>query len=145
MANVAIEKVWKVALDTGANVLALTVTEAAASSERMDQKRSILNSFIKHHQHERLYVSFPSLASAEQSVPFDSPLNSDSQGTSYVCDLYSKIPYAKLDEAARERLWDDGLHLTEVGYNLMGEVIAERLFEILREEGTEIVAPTSSV
>lgn len=145
MANVAIEKVWKVALDTGANVLALTVTEAAASSEQMDLKRSILNSFIKHHQHERLYVSFPSLVSAEQFAPSDSPVHIDSQGPSYTCDLYSKIPYKKLDEAARERLWDDGLHLTEVGYNLMGEVIAERLFEILREEGTEIVAPTSSV
>ena len=62
--------VWKVALDTGANVLALTVTEAAASSERMDQKRTILNSFIKHHQHERLYVSFPTLALAGHSRSF---------------------------------------------------------------------------
>ena len=74
MANVAIEKVWKVALDTGANVLALTVTEAAASSGQMDQKRSILNSFIKHHQHKRLYVSFPSLALADQSYFFSTVL-----------------------------------------------------------------------
>ena len=70
MANVTLEQVWKVALDTGANVLALTVTEAAAWSERMNQKRSILNSFIKHHQHERLYVSFPFLALADQFRSF---------------------------------------------------------------------------
>lgn len=132
------------ALDTGANVLALTVTDAAASSERMDQKRSILNSFIKHHQHERLYVSFPSLSLADYPVLFDCPLHSDSQGTSYTCDLYSKIPYASLDEAVRDRLWDDGLHLTEEGYNLMGDVIAERLIEILREQVNENVAPTST-
>ena len=70
MANVALELVWNVALATGANVLALTVTDAAASSERMDQKRTILNAFIKHHQHERLYVSFPSLALVDQSRSF---------------------------------------------------------------------------
>ena len=59
MANVALELVWNIALDTGANVLALTVLEAAASSDRMLRKRDQLNAMIKDHQQERLYVSIP--------------------------------------------------------------------------------------
>jgi lysophospholipase L1-like esterase len=39
-----------------------------------------------------------------------------------------------LDEAERDRLWDDGLHLTGEGYKMMGDVIAVRLFEILQEQ-----------
>ena len=66
MANVAPELVWNIALDTGANVLALTVLEAAASSERMLRKKNQLNAMIKDHQQERLYVSFPLLALADQ-------------------------------------------------------------------------------
>lgn len=58
----------------------------------------------------------------------------NSQGNSYNFDLYSKIPYATLDEAERDRLWDDGLHLTREGYKMMGNVIGVRLFEILQEQ-----------
>lgn len=92
----------------------------------------------------KIVCIIPSLSLADYPVLFDCPLHSDSQGTSYTCDLYSKIPYASLDEAVRDRLWDDGLHLTEEGYNLMGDVIAERLIEILREQVNENVAPTST-
>lgn len=70
MANVALELVWNIALDTGANVLALTVLEAAASSERMLRKKNQLNAMIKDHQQERLYVSFPLLVLADQSLCF---------------------------------------------------------------------------
>ncbi len=70
MANVALELVWNVALDTGAKVLALNVLEAAASSEGMIQRRNRLNSMIKDHQQERLYVSFPFLALVDQFLCF---------------------------------------------------------------------------
>lgn len=53
-------------------------------------------------------------------------------GNSYTFDLYSVIPYASADEATRDRLWDDGLHLTGEGYKMMGDAIAARLFEILQ-------------
>ena len=43
-----------------------------------------------------------------------------------IYDLYSQIPYASLDEATREELWDDGLHLTREGCHMMDNVIAER-------------------
>lgn len=49
---------WKVALDTGANVLALNVIEAAASSPRMIERRNMLNAMIKAHQEAKLYAIF---------------------------------------------------------------------------------------
>ena len=66
---------------------------------------------------------------------------STDRSSSYTFDLYSAIPYATLDEATRKELWDDGLHLTGQGYKVMGDVIAVRLFEILREtEGPRMKA-----
>ena len=60
-------------------------------------------------------------------------LRKNSHENSYNFDLYSKIPYATLDQAERERLWDDGLHLTGEGYKMMGDVIAIRLYEIMQD------------
>jgi hypothetical protein len=44
-----------------------------------------------------------------------------------------------MSEEDRERFWDDGLHLTDQGYDLMGELIADRLVELLKskKEGEE--------
>lgn len=51
-----IEKVWQLALDTGANVLALNVIETAASGTGMVQKRNLLNDLIVHHEDDHLCV-----------------------------------------------------------------------------------------
>lgn len=68
------------------------------------------------------------LASAGCTMPID-----EANGPpSYTFDLYSAIPYATLDDDTREKLWDDGLHLTGQGYKVMGDAIAVRLFEILQ-------------
>ena len=50
-------KAWKVALNTGANVLALTVIETAGSSSSMIKKRNDLNNMIKEHEEDRLYAA----------------------------------------------------------------------------------------
>ncbi|MCJ1277097.1 hypothetical protein MMC21_004906 [Puttea exsequens] len=99
-----LEKVWTVAIATGANVLALDVIEAAASSPQAIEMRKVLNQKIKEHQEDKFY-SF---------------------------DIYNLIPYASADEATRDELWDDGLHLTGAGYKLMGEAIATYLFKLLQ-------------
>ena len=52
-------KVWRVALDTGAKVLALNVIEAAGSNDKLVQKRNDLNAMIAKHGEERLYVYIP--------------------------------------------------------------------------------------
>ena len=51
--------------------------------------------------------------------------------SSYAFDLKPAIPYHDMDEQLREEIWDDGLHFTDKGYDLMGEVISERLLELL--------------
>lgn len=99
-----LQKVWKVALETGANVLALNVLEASASNEILNSERDSLNDKIANHQEARYY-------------PFD---------------LYSAIRYTGIDEDSREKIWDDGLHLTSEGYKVMGDVIAVRVFELLK-------------
>ena len=51
---------------------------------------------------------------------------------SYSFDLYSAIRYTGIDKDLRKKLWDDGLHLTSEGYKVMGDVIAVRMFELLK-------------
>jgi len=54
MTKLNIEKVWTVALETDANVLALNVIEAAAPSPQLIEKRNSLNAMIENHQEDRL-------------------------------------------------------------------------------------------
>jgi lysophospholipase L1-like esterase len=39
-----------------------------------------------------------------------------------------------MEEKERDEIWDDGLHFTSKGYERMGEMIAERLIEIIESE-----------
>lgn len=48
------EKVWTVALETGAQVLALNVIEAAVTSESIPERRNSLNTMIQNHKEDRL-------------------------------------------------------------------------------------------
>ena len=50
----ALQDSWKVALDSGAKVLALTIPECAVNSPTLNARRAELNSLIKAHQSERL-------------------------------------------------------------------------------------------
>jgi lysophospholipase L1-like esterase len=52
----------------------------------------------------------------------------------YVFDLKEKIPYHSMEESERDEIWDDGLHFTSKGYERMGDMIAERLIEIIEAE-----------
>jgi lysophospholipase L1-like esterase len=38
-----------------------------------------------------------------------------------------------MPEEQRREIWDDGLHFTERGYDLMGRIIAERLSALISE------------
>lgn len=50
----ALKEAWKVALDSGAKILALTVPECAAINKRLDSARDELNALILNHDEERL-------------------------------------------------------------------------------------------
>jgi hypothetical protein len=52
----ALEKVWNIALETGANVLALSVIECAVRSDKLLKKRDELNDLIAGHEADRLSV-----------------------------------------------------------------------------------------
>jgi lysophospholipase L1-like esterase len=42
-----------------------------------------------------------------------------------------------MDEEQREMFWDDGLHFTEEGYKLIGELVGRRLVEVIEQANTE--------
>ena len=46
-------------------------------------------------------------------------------------DLCTAVPYFSMDDAKQELVWDDGLHLTEDGYEMMGNAIGAHLIELL--------------
>ncbi|KAG8528896.1 uncharacterized protein KY384_006585 [Bacidia gigantensis] len=99
-----LKSIWSTALESGASILALNIIETARASDRMVAKRRELNEHILNHQANRFYAF----------------------------DLWSVIRYTGVDKETRARIWDDGLHLTEEGYNIMGKAVAARLFEIIQ-------------
>ncbi|KAL9598079.1 MAG: hypothetical protein Q9219_004710 [cf. Caloplaca sp. 3 TL-2023] len=99
----ALKKVWTVALDCGANVLAASVLEAEHTTGDVVQRRKELNSLIESHQEDRLHY----------------------------LDLCTAVPYFTMNDTMREMIWDDGLHLTMDGYEMMGEAVAAKLLELL--------------
>lgn len=60
--------------------------------------------------------------------------NADLVEYSYTLDLYSKIPYMDMPEEERSEIWGDGLHFTTKGYDVMGNIIAEKIIELVTSE-----------
>ncbi|KAK7424890.1 hypothetical protein QQX98_000166 [Neonectria punicea] len=101
-----LQNVWNIPISRGSKVLALTVPECEARSERLVKRRDELNRSILAHQQPN-YYSF---------------------------DLKDRIPYHTLSEREREKYWDDGLHLRDDGYDWMGDHIANALLRIILHE-----------
>lgn len=49
---------------------------------------------------------------------------------SYTFDLFRAIPWESMDEDHRARIWDDGIHFTPEGYDLLGSMLADRIVEL---------------
>lgn len=45
--------------------------------------------------------------------------------------------YHNMDSNKRARLWDDGLHFTEAGYQEMGTMVGEKMIEFIEESKPE--------
>jgi len=56
-------------------------------------------------------------------------------------DLHDNIPYHSLSPEECEKYWDDGLHLTDVGYDWMGGHIADAFLKLHKEEAAEAAKP----
>ncbi len=54
---------------------------------------------------------------------------------SYKLDLKTKLPYFSMPERERKEIWDDGTHFTAKGYDMMGNIIADRIIELVSEDG----------
>jgi lysophospholipase L1-like esterase len=44
------------------------------------------------------------------------------------------MPYHSLSAADQNVLWDDGLHFTPKGYEMIGNLVAAKMIEILGEK-----------
>ncbi|KAL6717541.1 hypothetical protein ACLMJK_005456 [Lecanora helva] len=100
------QAVWDIPLKAGVKVLALTITEHSHFSPKMKAKWEKLNDLVSSHQQEGFYVAHVAKA----------------------------IPWTGMDEKERTKIWDDGVHLTKEGYELMGDTIADRLIDIVKEQ-----------
>lgn len=110
----ALRVTWRQALDSGAKVLALTVPESANRGGHAT-KRKKLNDMIMSHREE----------------------SKDGKKRFYVADVAVAIPWPEaVDE--QDRIWDDGLHFTPVGYGMLGDAIADTLLEILNASAKKI-------
>lgn len=54
---------------------------------------------------------------------------------SHVFDLHAAIPYLSLSDEEQKKYWDDHVHMTPRGYDLMGEKIAASLVNIIMPPG----------
>ena len=91
-----LKKIWQLGLDTGAKVLALTVTETGDRSAKTRARYEALNTMIMAHNGVEIHVA----------------------------DVCSAIPWPA-NEAEQRKIWDDGLHFTKHGYEMLGDAIAD--------------------
>ncbi|KAI0125545.1 SGNH hydrolase-type esterase domain-containing protein [Xylariales sp. AK1849] len=114
----ALQKTWDVPLSRGGKVLALTILDSRASVQRLGERRDEVNKAIKAHKRQNFHTF----------------------------DLFSALPYHGMGPTDREKYWDpDGVHLTEDGYDLMGEKIGEGLIKILHLEEAQSTEISSIV
>lgn len=60
-------------------------------------------------------------------------------------DLCVAVPYFSMEKDLRKVIWDDGLHLTRAGYQMMGEAIGARIAELhSNEEKPQILISDST-
>ncbi|KAH8593697.1 SGNH hydrolase-type esterase domain-containing protein [Bisporella sp. PMI_857] len=100
-----LKEVYSFPLSNKTKVLALTVTETEASSHELTSRRNKLNSYIVSYQAENYYTF----------------------------DLHKAFPWNGLSDKRRREVWDDGMHPTEKGYDIIGKLLAKRLNEIISE------------
>jgi hypothetical protein len=129
-------------LQHGANVLLMTVMEVAEPEPKVEQQRLKLNTLIKQYVQERKWVpAAEGAASARSSSAAQGQQGSSSDPVSRrgaprveLFDLASKLTWNGMDEETRWQMWDDGVHLTIDGYDLVGDLIVEALSPLVKQE-----------
>ncbi|KAK0632598.1 SGNH hydrolase-type esterase domain-containing protein [Immersiella caudata] len=111
-----LQEVWDIPLRRKSKVLALTVPEAGIENgrERMDARRNKLNELIKGYKKEGFHVF----------------------------DLNAAVPFFAMSKSDQEAFWDDGVHFTPDGYNLIGKEVGMSLVKLLEKERAANPPPT---
>ncbi|KAH7354763.1 SGNH hydrolase-type esterase domain-containing protein [Rhexocercosporidium sp. MPI-PUGE-AT-0058] len=105
----ALERVWAIPLSNNTKVLALTVTGCGACAPVIPERRADLNQRILGHRASNYYTY----------------------------DLHKAVPYWGMSEERRREIWDDTLHFTVKGYDLVGKLLADRIVELVKQEERE--------
>ena len=73
-------------------------------------------------------------------MPFRNPIHLLICATSHVYDLNKTVTYFSMSDADRARYWDDLIHFTPDGYDLIGHKVGMALVSVLARDGAH--APT---
>ncbi|KAH6670089.1 SGNH hydrolase-type esterase domain-containing protein [Halenospora varia] len=104
----ALKLVWEIPLSHETEVLALTITEITPEPEPAG-RIDRLNSAIMNHEGGHHY---------------------------HTLDLHNVVPWKTATPAQRKEIWDDGIHFTPKGYDLIGNVIAGRIIDLVNKRST---------
>jgi lysophospholipase L1-like esterase len=147
----------------GANVLLMTVLEVAQPEPKVEQQRVQLNNLIKQYTEGQAWAA--AAAAAQESADGGSDAHQrqagsgqqQQQGSSSLTpvsrrgsprvvlfDLASKLTWNGMDEEARWQMWDDGVHLTIDGYDLMGDLVSEALSTLVKQDIGSAAAATAA-
>ncbi|KAI1259811.1 GDSL-like Lipase/Acylhydrolase [Xylariaceae sp. FL1019] len=100
-----LKRTWGIPLSRGGKVLSLTVPETKGKFQSITQKRNEVNDAIRSYERTRFFHF----------------------------DLFKAVPYHGMEPEDRARYWEpDGVHLSEAGYDYMGEKVGEALVRILK-------------
>lgn len=135
----------------GANVLLMTVMEVAQPEPRVEQQRQQLNALIKQYVQQRSWAGAAEDAASATSSNGSgggSPQEQQQQHSSgsstpfgrrgaprvELFDLAEQLTWSGMDEETRWHMWDDGVHLTIDGYDLMGDLIVAALGPLVKQD-----------
>jgi len=102
---IELQKAWSVPLSHCTKVLALTIPGCGRSPSLIEVEGGKLNKFILNHKAKNFYTF-----DLRTAVPWDVP------------------------EEKRNEIWDDPVHFTAKGYDLIGRLLADRLTEIIQAQ-----------
>jgi lysophospholipase L1-like esterase len=143
-------------LQHGANVLLMTVMEVAEPEPRSEQQRLELNKFIKQYAQGDKWAAAAAAAAAgsadapqqqqqqQQQAVGGSPVSRRGAPRVVLFDLASKLTWGGMDEETRWQMWDDGVHLTIDGYDLMGDLIVEALGPLVQHDVGQAAAGSAA-
>lgn len=97
-------KLYSICKEYGAQVLAMTIMESSVATDSFEKRRNMVNQMI-------------------MAAP-----TKEGFGHVHVHDLAKGMPYHTLPVHQRAAIWDDGLHLTPLGY----EGVANSIFQTLK-------------